>query len=1241
MKKFLLLAVSVVCSLAAAAQGVTAPPSGTQVVNADFNNGGNPFTNGTVIALQCLDTNGGVGWYLNGAQAKSETFSSANLYRVVTTDNGRFKLQNYTNEAEYIGRASNADHALVVMKNSDQAETFTAAIASPTGWTTKPSTVVGGTNTVRFTASDNRSFLNTNDKLSTPKYWTGTGGYSAWYVYKFTDAEAEHIVEIEKVYRMGQVVESLDDLTSGTYFIRAHANGANGDMARGEGMVYDYNSDSFAAGLGSNYELVGATDNLAYVWKLEVTDTDLPAGATPGGKVFTIRNLQTNTYWSVSGGQGTDAAHPAKGSFYKNTYTAKFPNNPECQAPGQYQLVEVVMPEEHPEYYGNKTDAKRFFLQLTNAQFQNGSTIAYPFVHTNPATPVTLSYWANYDVRGTAVQFDLVKAEEVKAVSVTVNFPPLNGIAIASQTVNIDEGATAEEVVESLVDNMNKGGFTIANITSSTGGNTITEDGQVLTVEGKWEREVVPGQVYRIRIRTDNDSYGAIRYMISTGDIETRRENMETLTRLVPERLWYFTVDGEGHYILHTLHDTDKAVKFSQLNGSWNHATASLETEGTPLFFAALSDGDFTLRLIVDGSNNAWLNDFGGVSGAGKLSVYTYGDANSINDSGSFMRVYPLTEEDFNALSGFASAEEIAEAKANPTLENVKPIIDAYNADNVEAALKRVEYIFSSGTIGPNPGQYSDATGEFAAAVEHLRQTASNEAATHEELQEAIAAVNALIKGSTASQFTFNEMTSGFYRFRTKLASGRYLSSLYGGVAAQKDAMAMTDDATRSNTVYYVEAKDTNDDPASVNYTVICFDNGLVLPNLNGTSWMPALDGTTNASENVNFNYKNDGTYVIHVGLNGNGGHRHLHGGTGAGEVANAGGGDDDGYRWYIERVTELPVTFYNVMGQDGFTDDGWTSVYSPVALELPAEFTHTTAYTGELDDTDYTGKPDINYVLATPIEPDEDGRVIIPANQPTLLFYDGELSPSENPNLDESLMENRSHITYLHLPIVAGYESAGEMKGNLKGGFLATLKAENTDYLTLHASHSNNFREYGEYDNNYDYVPGFKAFIETAHGEDAAVYPIYTVNPNAMVSVVGEDSFVVEKQDNGLVKITVNTPAADYEVYYKHTAAAVKQNTVRRAADHTGYNLAEKVDDVHHTFMVEPGNVDYYAYHRESDTQGVTRSISVSSDGTTTGINEIAGAEDAAIVYDLQGRRLSAPVKGFNIVNGKKILVK
>lgn len=1050
---------------------------------------------------------------------------------------------------------------------------------------------------------------------------------------------------VVKRYAMGDVVNSEADLTSGLYFIRAHANNANGDMSRGEAMVYDYGNNQLAAGISSTYTWpTGSTDNTAYIWKLEVIEENLPAGAT-GTKVFTVQNLGTEAFWSVAGNNGRTPQNPAKGSIIKDTFDyGNAGDNEAYHVPGQYQLV--AMPESYTKenYYGNQKESTRFFLQITNAtgNYPAAGGAGYPMLHSNTTTPVSIGYWINGDVQGTAVQFDLVKAEEVNEVSIIVNYPALNGVAIEPQTITAPFGKDPSNIISNYAnENLDNGGFTLTGI-SSADGNIAMKEGQEFTVEGKWDRQMVPGQVYRMRIRPATDACGTIRYMISTGAIETRRENAsETLNRLVPERLWYFTESGEGDnktYTLHTIYDTSKAIKFTQKNGSWNNATASLEDEGTDLDFFGLNNGYFTMK--INGIDNSWFNDFGGY---GYLSIYSHNVSNifSIED-GSRLLLYPLTDEDFAELANFATEAEINAAKANPTVENVKPIIDAYNANNIEAALKRVSYITSK-SLGTNPGQYSDPTGEFAEAVNRLNQLAENPDADPEEVQAAIAAVNSMIEGMTESQLTFNEMKPGFYRFKTALSSGRYLSALNGGKAANRDAMAMTDDNTRSNTVFYVQDNGTQTDDGLENYTVICYDNGLVLPNLNGaSSWMPALQGDANASENVNFNYQNNGCYLIHVGVNSaNGGHRHFHGGTGNMEVANAGGGTDQGYQWHIERVTELPVTFFNVMGQEGYSDDGWASVYSPVALEIPAHYEHMTAYTGAFDGTDYTDKADINHVLATPIAPNAAGKIIIPANQPALLFYDGELSPEKNDNINQSLMENRSHITYINLPIVENYPATEDIKGNLKGACLATSKVEGKEYYTLHASHSNNFREYSEYETGYSYIPGFKAYIEN-DPDGVDYYSIYLVNPNTMAPDVESEGVKVEQGDSeGQWKVTITTPGEDFEVYYKHTPANDVQDVRHKAHEAEGYTKADNTTDTH-TFSVTPGKVEYHTYHPATDTQSVERVFTINADGSTTNLkNVIINANGKAECFDLMGRRLAAPVKGINIVNNKKVLVK
>ncbi len=57
----------------------------------------------------------------------------------------------------------------------------------------------------------------------------------------------------------------------------------------------------------------------------------------------------------------------------------------------------------------------------------------------------------------------------------------------------------------------------------------------------------------------------------------------------------------------------------------------------------------------------------------------------------------------------------------------------------------------------------------------------------------------------------------------------------------------------------------------------------------------------------------------------------------------------------------------------------------------------------------------------------------------------------------------------------------------------------------------------------------------------------------------------------------------------------------------------------------------------------GVKNVTSISLDGTTiTGINAPATVDNAAAtIYSIDGRRLQKPVKGFNIINGKKVIVK
>lgn len=149
------------------------------------------IVDGMYIALQCKDTNGGDGYFFNGATVKTAKFQDSNLFKVVGKEGsttGEFYLQQFTT-GKYVGGSTAANNSLVALVDDiASANAFTASVAIPTNWETSIGEgVVGGVNTIRFTTT-NGMFLNTNQHNLTPKYFGGTGGYSAWYVYAYNRA---------------------------------------------------------------------------------------------------------------------------------------------------------------------------------------------------------------------------------------------------------------------------------------------------------------------------------------------------------------------------------------------------------------------------------------------------------------------------------------------------------------------------------------------------------------------------------------------------------------------------------------------------------------------------------------------------------------------------------------------------------------------------------------------------------------------------------------------------------------------------------------------------------------------------------------------------------------------------------------------------------------------------------------------------------------------------------------------
>lgn len=178
--------------------GIEKTADDEQIINVSYQFVGLPYdlvtnetlstaiVDGAVIALQCKDTNGGYDSYFNGNVAKSAALGASNLFYVEGvegSESGEFYLKQLSS-GKYVGGSTDANALVQLVDEQTEANVFTASIASPTGWTTKPDDVVAGTNTVRFTTG--ATFLNTNTNGATPKYFTGTGGFSVWYVYSYT-----------------------------------------------------------------------------------------------------------------------------------------------------------------------------------------------------------------------------------------------------------------------------------------------------------------------------------------------------------------------------------------------------------------------------------------------------------------------------------------------------------------------------------------------------------------------------------------------------------------------------------------------------------------------------------------------------------------------------------------------------------------------------------------------------------------------------------------------------------------------------------------------------------------------------------------------------------------------------------------------------------------------------------------------------------------------------------------------
>lgn len=897
----------------------------------------------------------------------------------------------------------------------------------------------------------------------------------------------------------------------------------------------------------------------------------------------------------------------------------------------------------------------RFWFRLKNGTWP-GTTDTYVCLNSNGPQGgdgggcENVAYW-DYNAQDKwpgYLQIEVIPAtlRVEDPIDVTVHFPSINGWPVADKHIGVYEGDDVTTIIKQTL--VNLGGMANPTISGQTDNLIVSEDNKEFTVTGKWDRELIPENVYRV-VCKPNDRPAAMRYEFSTGYVNTvaghddsasgdKWAQINTLNRLVPERLWFFkpVAGKKDTYTIHTMAAPETGLYIADATDNNNYALAALSDDEHPA--TEFTIGESTWNHTVDndnvvgdlyfsyGANNGnYLNDRG-LPGSGTNGGYLaqWHNSNAESGSGSAFRLYPILAEDLITLG--------LDENTEPTAENLQMAVDEFNKTNLDAALRRIKYLGAndSDIFGPYVGQYNNAEGNAHQLYLRAINITEGEPASDDEKEE-------IVNGLHPSNLIFKELVPNrFFRFKNKV-SGLFMSSISSFTNANgRSFMDLTADGTRSNTVFFFKQEGEGDNAIN---TLVCFDNGLVMPSFNGQDWIPVLSTNGDAATGFMLTDRGNGRFIIHFDGTTPNSHRHLYGAGDTQQNAKivdaAGDNTTAQYEWYVEEVDLLPLTLYNVIDNNpANSNDGWTSIYSPVAIEIPAD-SHLTAYTGEFDGADYSESTNINHVTATPIAPDAEGKVIIPAGQTALIFFDGEADIEKDPNFNPSLMESRDHITYAYVPLVYDYEGTSENLGNLKGGDLAFAPTEDMEYYTLHASHSNNFRELSEYKENYSYIPGFKAYLELAP-DGVDFYPIYLINPNTMIPEQGQEGISVEPIDgteNFLV--TVTAASDEYSVYYKHTAAA--KNAPAMATSHKGYTQAAKAGNVH-TITVPAGTVELYAYHADTDTKSAVRTLTV---GGQTGIQTIVADKAETVCHDLLGRRIAAPAKGINIINGNKVLVK
>lgn len=237
--------------------------------------------------------------------------------------------------------------------------------------------------------------------------------------------------------------------------------------------------------------------------------------------------------------------------------------------------------------------------------------------------------------------------------------------------------------------------------------------------------------------------------------------------------------------------------------------------------------------------------------------------------------------------------------------------------------------------IGPNKYTAVGKTQTLEQVLTDAELLYNTEGTTDEEYQAAIDEIDA-----TVQAMTINQPENGkFYRLRCTQGNKYILPTI-------KDNCLETKNEKQNAALFYCQNVETN------KKTFLAFNNGQYFGKTENNKFAYIAVGTTSGKDFLFTEGGQKGCYKVQQGG------RYIYG---ASDKMDAGSNpNSNGYYWWLEEVTTLPVTV---------SAAGWATLYAPVALTIP------TGLTGV-----YTAAVDGNTLKLTALN-DE-----IPANTPVLI---------------------------------------------------------------------------------------------------------------------------------------------------------------------------------------------------------------------------------------------------------------